>query len=231
MKTSTATAQLVLFLAASAQAFVSPRQAPTAFVVPANKPGVCYHPIGSVQRLVSGNSNQRQQCGVLFMGWGPDPVWSAAEVKTGEAANQSGKSVTITVSVPSETAQEYKIPGQYVQFRLNEDTKPLFLAISSVPDAENAEFEFLIKKTDDNGWITGATPGTKVEVSQVLGGGFPMQDNLEGFKYDFPTQNILLFGAGSGIAPIKAAMESGTCRMIKCQLDQIVAVWCLEDYS
>ena len=144
------------------------------------------------------------------MGWGPEPVWSTAQVKTNQAANQSAKSVSITVTVPPETATEYKVPGQYVQFRLNEETKPLFLAIASPPNGENAEFEFLIKKTPDNGWITDAAPGTLVQISQVLGGGFPMQENLEGFKYDFPTQNVLLFGVGSGIAPIKAAMESGT---------------------
>ena len=35
-----------------------------------------------------------------------------------------------------------------------------------------------------------------------------MAENLEGFKYDFPTQNILLFATGSGIAPIRSAIES-----------------------
>lgn len=156
------------------------------------------------------------------MGWGPEPIWSAAEVKTNAAANQSGRSVSITVAVSPETAEEYKIPGQYVQFRLNEDTKPLFLAISSAPNSENAEFEFLIKKTPDNGWITDASPGTRVEISQVLGGGFPMQENLEGFKYDFPTQNVLLFAVGSGIAPIKAAMESGESSSASCMLRSIL---------
>ena len=146
---------------------------------------------------------------VLFMGWGPEPIWSTATVQSNVDANASGKSSSIIVQIPVETAQEYKVPGQYVQVRLNEDTKPLFLAIASAPDAENAVFEFLIKKTDDNGWITSAAPGTPVQISQVLGGGFPMEENLEGFKYDFPTQNVLLFGVGSGIAPLKAAMESG----------------------
>lgn len=99
--------------------------------------------------------------------------------------------------------------GQYVQLRLNEETKPLFLAIASAPDAENPAFEFLVKKTEGNEWFTGMAPQSSVEISQVLGSGFPMQDNLEGFKYDFPTQNVLLFAAGSGLAPIKAAIESG----------------------
>ena len=35
-----------------------------------------------------------------------------------------------------------------------------------------------------------------------------MSENLEGFKYDFPTQNVLLFATGSGIAPIRSAIES-----------------------
>mmetsp|Transcript_16608 Transcript_16608/g.47162 ORF Transcript_16608/g.47162 Transcript_16608/m.47162 type:complete len:313 (-) Transcript_16608:155-1093(-) len=198
----------LLALVSGANAFVAPRHVPTTFVAPPSN----IHSGRETSSLTVSPFTQpkkRQPCGVLFMGWGPEPVWSTAQVKTNQAANQSAKSVTITVSVPPETAAEYKIPGQYVQFRLNEATKPLFLAISSPPNAENAEFEFLIKKTPDNGWITDAAPGTQVEISQVLGGGFPMQENLEGFKYDFPTQNVLLFGVGSGIAPIKAAMESG----------------------
>lgn len=198
---------LLLALVSGADAFVAPRHVPTTFVAPSTTQSV-----RESSTLVATRAflqQKRQPRGVLFMGWGPEPIWSTAQIKTNQAANQSGKSVTLTVSVPSETAAEYKIPGQYVQLRLNDGTKPLFLAISSPPNAENAEFEFLIKKTPDNGWITDAAPGTQVEISQVLGGGFPMQENLEGFKYDFPTQNILLFGVGSGIAPIKAAMESG----------------------
>ncbi len=86
----------------------------------------------------------------------------------------------------------------------------MFSAVASPPDAENAVFEFFIKMTDDNGWITDAAAGAKMEVSRALGGSFPMEENLEGIvKYDFPCQNVVLFGAGSGIAPIKAAMESG----------------------
>lgn len=146
---------------------------------------------------------------VLFMGWGPDPIWSSAVVKSNENACSSGKSVTLQVDVPAETAAEFKVPGQYVQVRLDEETKPLFLAIASAPSPENASFEFLVKKTDGNDWITDITPGTTFEISQVLGNGYPMEENLEGFKFDFPTQNLLLFAAGSGLAPIKSAIESG----------------------
>lgn len=169
------------------------------------------------QQQLSRQYDARERGGcVLFMGWGPDPIWSTAEIKSTGSANESGKSTSLIVDIPSETAKEYKVPGQYVQVRLNEETKPLFLAIASPPDEENASFEFLIKKTDDNGWITDASSGTTVEISQVLGNGFPIEENLEGFKYDFPTQNVLLFAAGSGIAPLKAAIESGTCCFLLC---------------
>ena len=144
----------------------------------------------------------------LYMGWGPDPIWTSSEITSSEMGNLSKESQTVTVSVSPETAEEFKVGGQYVQIRPNEDTKPLFLAISSPPDAENARFEFLIKKTDDNSWMTdGSASG--LEISQVLGGGFPVKEELDGIKYDFPCQNILLFAAGSGIAPIRSAIESG----------------------
>jgi NAD(P)H-flavin reductase len=149
------------------------------------------------------------------MGWGPDPIWSAANVLSVESACPSQKSVLVRLSVPAETAASYTVPGQYVQVRSNEDAKPAFLAICSPPlaaDKENAAstFDFLIKKTDSNDWLTKAsTVGTAIEVSQVLGNGYATAENLDSLKYDFPTQNVLLFAAGSGLAPIAAAIEAG----------------------
>ena len=177
--------------------------------------------VGSVRPsflLASSAKRQSTTKHVLFMGsWGPEPIWTAAKVTSNVPANKSGKCVSINVELDNpDVVKEYKIPGQYVQVRLNEETKPLFLAIASPPpsttltDDDTKTFEFLIKKTNDNEWMTTATSGAQVQISQVLGGGFPMEENLEGIvKYDFPTQNIILFCVGSGIAPIKAAMESG----------------------
>lgn len=48
-----------------------------------------------------------------------------------------------------------------------------------------------------------------------MGSGFPIRENLEGFKYDFPTQNLLLFATGSGIAPIRSAIESNQLNIAK----------------
>lgn len=147
---------------------------------------------------------------MLFMGWGPDPVWEKAQITAVESACVSGVSIQMTVEVPVETAAGFAQAGQYVQVKTTGVEKPAFLAIASAPDAENARFEFLIKKKENIEWLTNLKVGDSLDVSQVMGGGYPTEENLEGFKYDFPTQNVLLFAAGSGIAPIASAIESGT---------------------
>lgn len=154
------------------------------------------------------------------MGWGPDPIWSNCSVITKESASASGNFVSVKVNVPNELVQEYKIPGQYVQLKPAnaEDSKPLFLAIASAPAQEGEEgssLEFLIKKTDTNEWITNASAGSAFVVSQVMGKGFQIKENCDGFKYDFPVQNCLLFANGSGIAPIRSAIESGQLKIAK----------------
>ncbi len=203
MRFLTSLASLLVVAAPVVQAFAPPSRT---FITTRSAESVAVHYSSQLSNQYHSARNNHH---VLFMGWGPEPVWSSASVKTNQAACQSGACVKILMDVPPETAAEYQNPGQYVQVRLNDATKPLFLAIASPPDAENAVFEFLIKKTEGNEWMTGLSAGAAVQISQVLGNGFPIEENLEGFKYDFPTQNLLLFAAGSGIAPIKAAAESG----------------------
>jgi len=145
----------------------------------------------------------------LYMGWGPDPIWSDSKIENFESANGSKECSKVTVAIDPKTAKEYLIPGQYVQVRPNEETKPLFLAITSPPAPESDKFEFLIKITDDNTWISSqqsTAAAETVQVSQVLGGGFPIQKELSSLT---DVTNVLLFAAGSGIAPIAAAIESG----------------------
>lgn len=49
---------------------------------------------------------------VLFMGWGPEPIWSTATVTEKADACNSGRSVLVKVQVSPDTAAEYKIPGR-----------------------------------------------------------------------------------------------------------------------
>lgn len=200
---------LALSAVSAVGAFVVPQTASptgTAFVA---KKQQSNHQHASAAFVLTPTATRKSIFAPLYMGWGPDPIWSSAKVVSNTAACPSEASVSLVMEVPPETAAEYKVPGQYVQVRLNEDTKPLFLAIASAPSPENASFEFLVKKTEGNEWATLLGEGDALEVSQVLGNGFAMEENLDGYKFDFPTQNVLLFAAGSGIAPIKAAMESG----------------------
>jgi len=143
----------------------------------------------------------------LFMGWGPDPIWSDSKISSFEPANLSKECSKVTVTIDPKTAAEYLIPGQYVQVRANEETTPLFLAITSPPAASVPTFDFLIKITDGNSWISEKDAVVEsVQVSQVLGGGFPIAKELASVT---EVTNVLLFAAGSGIAPIAAAIESG----------------------
>lgn len=172
------------------------------------------------------------------MGWGPDPIWSTGHVESNIQACPSGSCVSLRVTVDDGSDFLYPGQYVQVKPAGDDETSPLFLAIASAPtgiapkptppskkkgkaaDADEADaaagpqptgpatWEFLIKKTDNNSWMTSAGPQTPLSISQVMGGGFPMQENLEGFKYDFPTQNVMLFASGSGIAPIRSAIES-----------------------
>jgi len=157
----------------------------------------------------------------LFMGWGDDVTWEKSSIESIQIGNMSKTCSKVTLGISKEEATGYTIPGQYVQVRQGEDSKPSFFAIASAPPAASEEddgettggsFEFLIKKTDDNGWITDREQAVDavVEISAVMGKGYDLTNGLDSITaFDFPCQNVLMFAAGSGIAPIASAIESG----------------------
>jgi NAD(P)H-flavin reductase len=159
------------------------------------------------------------------------PPWNVGTIASVDLACEEGTSVLVRVGVPPSLHQQYQIPGQYVKLRPPDgpegESKPLFLAMSSPPAGSGAGsnenddgpvFEFLVKRTSANAWLT-SSPSlvAAVQVSGVLGFGFPVAENLAcaenlGDDVDFchpAPQCLLLFAAGSGIGPIKAAIESG----------------------
>lgn len=150
-------------------------------------------------------SSPTARVGRIVCGWGPDPVWTTLEVKDIEDAADGLKAITIVP--PKETPEGYTTPGQYVQIREPGAEKAGFFAVASPPDAE--PFEFLIKETPPSdwspgtGWLTGSSPGTALEMSQVMGGGFKVAELLD------KVERVLLFAAGSGISPIRSTIESG----------------------
>lgn len=76
---------------------------------------------------------------------------------------------------------------------------------------------FLIKESPSAEFITNSIPGqTKIDFSIPQGKGFQIDEYFFGkYQNDFPTTNIILCAAGSGIAPIAAAIDSGKLQLRK----------------
>lgn len=142
--------------------------------------------------------------------------WRNVRVLSSRPACRSGKSTVIEVEVDAKTQREYTVPGQFVQFRHSESTpEPIFLAMSSAPSSSSSSsspaptFEFLIKMSPRLPWLKDALiAGNTVQISSVAGSGFPVA-NIGSEGDDATTDRYLLAAAGSGIAPIKACIESG----------------------
>lgn len=143
--------------------------------------------------------------GSITCGWGPDPVWSSLSVTSIDTLAEGLKEIII--KPPTETIDGYTIPGQYVQIREPGAEKAGFFAIASAPGA--SPLEFLIKETPPSdwspgtGWLTSATAGVELEMSQVMGSGFKFAEQLDN------VDRVLLFAVGSGISPIRSVIESG----------------------
>ena len=78
--------------------------------------------------------------------------------------------------------------------------------------------ELLIKNTDEKSLITDASSSSTVEISQVLQNGFPIAENIDGFKYDFRTQNVLLSTSVSCIALLQSTIKSKNLAITKDEL-------------
>ena len=89
-----------------------------------------------------------------------------------------------------------------LQENLEAETKAGFYAIASPPKEGSAQCELLIKRTDANSWLCEAGPGDVVPTSPAMGKGFNMAEVAD-------AETVLLFACGTGISPIRAAIESG----------------------
>ena len=63
---------------------------------------------------------------------------------------------------------------------------------------DSGSLEFLIKENDSTKALVAAKVGATVEMSTVMGKGFPIAENFSGYKYDFPIQNVVLSATGTG---------------------------------
>lgn len=156
-------------------------------------------------------AHTRQQCRTspITCGWGPDPVWTELEVDSIASADADGVLKAISVKVPVATAEGFTKGGQYVQLKAVGTDKGAPIAIASAP-GKGDTLEFLVKEAPPSdwspgtGWLTGASAGAKLEVSQVMGPGFLKGDDaLDGIT------DVICFAVGSGISPLRSTIESG----------------------
>ena len=113
----------------------------------------------------------------------------------------------IVLEVPAEVSEGYVAPGQFLQARVGgADAKAVFLAVAAAPGAQApGTLELLVKDAGEGspaGLLCGLPAGGELEVSPVMGKGFPVERAAD-------AETVLLFASGSGISPIRALVESG----------------------
>ncbi|XP_042440236.1 fruit protein pKIWI502-like [Zingiber officinale] len=136
--------------------------------------------------------------------WTPAPISLVAPAD----ADASLFHVAVDVSDSPDLAFSFTAPGQYLQLRVPDAKKPVFLAIASPPyfAISRGEFQFLVKRFPGStaDLLCGLERGDVVELSEVMGRGFPIERISS--PDAFPT--VLIFATGSGISPIRSLIES-----------------------
>lgn len=137
--------------------------------------------------------------------------WNRVRVVENSPECEDHRYIVVNVGVTAERGSlcdEYRVPGMFVQMRLSPEEKPSFFALACAPNIAGY-FEFIIKETESTKSICAVKEGDQVEISPIMGKGFPMSKlNLAAYDEQNKPKDILLFATGSGIAPIRAAIEA-----------------------
>jgi len=147
---------------------------------------------------------------IPLRGWGDDVTFYDASIVSNVEAAEGLR--LITIEAPGEVSEPFQRGGQFVQAKAEDDSKPSFYAISSAP---GGALDFLIKNAESNDWITGASQGDVVKLSPAMGKGFNV--DCEAWK-EADVNQVSLFATGSGIAPMRAVIESKALTGKACRL-------------
>ncbi len=104
----------------------------------------------------------------------------------------------VRLALPPALARAHERPGQVVKARAG--AGEAFFALASAPDP-GATAELLVKRGGkvSDALVRAAVPGRTIELTRPFGAGFDVQD-AEG-------RDVLLFAAGSAIAPIRSLVQ------------------------
>ncbi|WP_373046637.1 ferredoxin--NADP reductase [Vulgatibacter sp.] len=104
----------------------------------------------------------------------------------------------LRLQVAPGVAASYRHAGQFLKVRRPGETDGAFFAIASGPGGDTVEL--LVKQGEGLPDELVALPvGAEVETTLAMGSGFPLEENRG--------RDVLLFATGSGIAPIRAALQ------------------------
>lgn len=175
------------------------------FLARRNHLGACPHRVGEDNDSLVREVGYRRARTVPTAGSKQQEVqWNDVRVIGVSRPCQAHTLLTVNVGVTYETGSmcdSYRVPGMFVQLRPSFDVSPAFVAISSPPTITGI-FEFLIKDSDSTAWVSSLKEDDVIHSSPVMGKGFPIASLFP------PPPDVLLFATGSGIAPIRAAIES-----------------------
>jgi NAD(P)H-flavin reductase len=117
----------------------------------------------------------------------------------------------LRLQLPPPLAARHERPGQVV--RIKTPVGETYFAVASAPDP-GGRIELLVKRGGPvaDAVLAAAAPGATLELTEPFGRGFPLDAALG--------HDVLLFAAGSGIAPIRALLQSLLAR--RDEVDRIV---------
>jgi NAD(P)H-flavin reductase len=132
-------------------------------------------------------------------------------VTVAEAWDETGALRALRLELPSAVAALHQRPGQVVKVKVAPGEA--YFALSTAP-ASDGRVELLVKRGGPVGdaVVAAATPGATLQVTAPFGRGFEVEEALG--------RDVLLFAAGSGIAPIRALVQALLAR--REQVDRVV---------
>jgi NAD(P)H-flavin reductase len=121
-----------------------------------------------------------------------------AEVRVLDAWDETRRLRGIRLAMPFAFARSHERPGQVVKVKVPEGEG--FFALASAPAVE-PRADLLLKRGQPvaDAAIAAASPGAALDVTAPFGKGFPWEEARG--------KDVLLFAAGSGIAPIRALLQ------------------------
>lgn len=115
-----------------------------------------------------------------------------------DAWDETSTQRAVRLQLPPEATGAHRAPGQVL--KLHTGSGEAYFALASAPDPRGV-IDLLVKRGGRvaDAAIAAALPGAALDVTPPFGSGFPIEEGHG--------RHLLLFAAGSGIAPIRALVQ------------------------